>query len=138
MPLTSDLRSPTPFLLALASFYHKGWPDFYKKRDFVRKSLGCLDLWLVIFCILPILGPPADVFHAGGAEVAEKCNLMVLSAISAPSACLCVSDFFVLHRPIVRETQRVCVRRMRDFTAAGTESTARPFGRNQELSRKRR
>ncbi len=43
-------------VLALDSFYQKGWLNFYKKRDFVRKSFGCLELGLVILCIVPIFG----------------------------------------------------------------------------------
>ena len=32
------------------STYQKGWLKFHKKRDFVRKSFGCQDLRVVIFC----------------------------------------------------------------------------------------
>ncbi len=56
-PLTEEIASRLAEEVAShatvrASTYQKGWLKFYKKRDFVRKSFGCQDLQLVIFCIV--------------------------------------------------------------------------------------
>jgi hypothetical protein len=108
--IAKELTSPESIdesqklVLTLDFSYHEGWLVFYTKRDFVRKSFGGLGLRLVILCIQAILRPPADLFHAEGAEVAERAARMVFSAFLRAR---CVSNFFVFDHSIVRVMQQV-------------------------------